>query len=95
MKVNEYGDMIIFNSTDEYYFKEEAGIKPNTVSMSYDKAEKDILEDFYTSIQNNCRYIEIHNKTSPHRFFKRMIRDISKMLIPFTDDYIYIFSWKE
>jgi len=94
MKVDEYGEMIIFNSTDEYYFKEESGIKPNTVRMAYNKEEKDILEDFYISIRNNCRYIEIHNKTSPHLFFQRMIRDISKMMIPFTEDCIYIFSWK-
>ena len=98
MKTNDYGDVIIFNSIDDFYFKEEAGIKPNTVRIPKDKHEYDLMMDFLESIKNNSRFIEIHNKISPHLYFKRMLRDVSMLKIgnvTFYNEYIFIFSWKE
>lgn len=87
MEIN--GNTIVFKSDDENYFKEEAGIKPNTVRFAYLPKELEGLADFHNTIKDELKYIEIHNRISPHLFFKRQIRDITW----FGERLVWIFSW--
>lgn len=87
MEIND--NTIIFESDDETYFKEKAGIKPNIVRFAYLPKEIEGLAGFYNEIKDEVKYIEIHNRISPHLFFKREIRDITW----FGDRLVWIISW--
>ena len=87
--MNIDGNIVSFKSDDDIYFKEEAGIKPNTVRFVWEKAEIPLMVNFYKELQEEVKYIEIHNRRSPHLFFKRQIRDI----VWFEDRLVWIFSW--
>ena len=58
---------IIFKSTNEFYIKEESGIKPNTVRQ-VDSSELRYIE--------NADLITIYNITTRHHF-TRQITDLS------------------
>ncbi len=83
------GNKIIFKSDDEVYFKEEAGIKPNTVRFVWEPLELPQIVNFYKELEEEVKYIEIHNRRSPHLSFKRQIRDIYY----FEDRLVWIISW--
>ena len=83
------GNKIIFKSDDDVYFKEEAGIKPNTVRFVREPFELPEMVNFYKELEEEVKYIEIHNRKSPHLLFKRQIRDIYWM----EDRLVWIFSW--
>lgn len=83
------GNTIIFKSDDDVYFKEEAGIKPNTVRFVWEKHEIPEMVNFFKEIESEVKYIEIHNRRSPYLFFKRQIRDITY----FEDRLVWIISW--
>lgn len=87
MEIN--GDTIIFKSDDDCYFKEEAGIKPNTVRFVWEKTEIPEMVTFYKELESEVKYIEIHNRRSSHLFFKRQVRDITY----FEDRLVWIISW--
>jgi hypothetical protein len=90
MKID--GNKIIFKSIDDFYFKELAGIKPNTVRFVEDSDEMLAIADFAADLESETKYIEIHNKISPHLYFKRCIRDISEIYrLPTMR--VWIFSW--
>ena len=71
------GNMIVLNSDDDSYFKEEAGIKPNKVRFFHDFKERKEIESFCKELEEEVKYIEVHNSISPHLFFRRQLRDIS------------------
>lgn len=87
MKID--GNTIIFKSDDDVFFKEEAGIKPNTTRFVWEKHELPMIVNFYKEIQEEVKYIKIHNKRSPNLFFKRQIRDIYW----YEDRLVWIISW--
>ena len=88
-KMKIQGDTIIFKSDDENYYKEKDGIKPNTVRFVYQKEEILLMVNFYNECKEEIKYIEIHNRTSPHLYFRRRIRDITW----YGDRFVYIISW--
>ncbi len=80
--MNIIKDTIYFKSTGAFFFKEQAGIKPNTTrffTTDTPETAKELteMEDFAYRVQEDMLYIEITNKISPHLTFKRAIRDIS------------------
>lgn len=87
------GNTIVLKSSDEYYFKEEAGIKPNTVRIFQEQSEFKEVINFKQEIEEEIKNIEIQNVKSIRLSFKRQLRDISIMELPYSDDYIFIFSW--
>lgn len=80
---------IFFKADDDVYFKEEAGIKPNTVRFVYEPNELRDMANFYKEVEEEVKYIQIRNRRSPHLFFKRQIRDIHW----FEDRLVWIISW--
>lgn len=88
MEIN--GNTIIFKSDNETYFKEKVGIKPNTVRIIYILKELEGIVNFYGTLRDEVKYIEVHNSIYPHLFFKRQIRDITWF---FDDRMVWIISW--
>lgn len=90
MKID--GNTITFKSIDDFYFKEKAGIKPNTVRFLEDWDEITEMENFEIDLENEVKYITIQNKISPHLNFKRQIRDISRIYTT-PQMWVWIISW--
>lgn len=80
---------IFFKSDDDCYFKEEAGIKPNTVRFVWEPQELKDVANLYNESQKEVKYIQIQNRRTPHLFFKRQIRDIHW----YSERVVFIFSW--
>lgn len=83
------GNTIYFKSDDEFYFKEEAGIKPNTVRTFTELDELKSMIDFEMDTENEVKYIQIQNSISPYLYFKRQIRDVSRM----PGKWCWVISW--
>jgi len=87
--MNVINDTIYFKSTDEFYFKEKKGIKPNTVRCPINYGDASYIIDFKQRIKNETLFIQIANSINPHLTFKRTIRDISKV----PNSTFWVFSW--
>jgi hypothetical protein len=69
---------IFFKSDDDFYFKEEIGIKPNTVRFFHDLNEIRDMVRFAIESLTEEKYIEISNVKNPMKSFRRTIRDITQ-----------------
>ncbi len=88
------GNTIVVKSDDNSYFKEEAGIKPNKVRFFHDFNERREIENFCKEMEEEVKYIEVHNSMSPYLFFRRQLRDISQVHdIWGGANLCYVFSW--
>lgn len=86
------GNTIFFKSIDDFYFKEKAGIKPNTVRFVDDSDEMKAVANFAADMESETLYIEVCNKLSPNLSFKRTLRDISEVYRT-SQMRVWLFSW--
>ena len=89
MKIN--GHKIEFKTNEDIFFKEKAGLKPNTARFMNTHEDLEEMKQFYDNFEKTCcGRITIINAQKPHMKFTRVITDITQ----FPGMPMYIISWK-
>ena len=90
MKINSH--KIEFKTNEDIYFREKAGLKPNTVRFMNEPSELKEMKEFHDNFEKTCcGRITIVNAQKPHMKFTRQISDITQ----FPGMPLFIISWSD
>ncbi|MHC1571566.1 MAG: hypothetical protein ACXQTL_02220 [Methanosarcinales archaeon] len=84
------GDTVIFKSEPQYFYKEESGLKRNTVKILNTAEHKTLL-------MAQPSRIRIVNTCEPQEYFEHELTDLSNISTLFEvceDRFVFVFSWR-